>query len=238
MNRPLLLLPMLLSGLLLACEGDVGPPGPAGSSGLSPDQFDFRSDHISTYVKVDRMGGPATTTALLRPGAAGGSTRQAANLTEPANDAQYAGEYVNTLKTLHYELGPALASLALTPCGVAGVDPASTNVDKCVTQATSVPPAGQPGHRVIPDVLRLDTSLASGFPNGRDLDDQVVDILLAVALLDLTDPAATCFGGPCTARTLANLPLNPGASNPPPLTQFPYFNNQVLAPPPPATPSL
>lgn len=224
MNRATLCLPLLLSALLLGCEENtviqvVG-------DGTPPEQFDFRDDHISTYTKVDRMGGPATTTALLMPGAAGGARRQQANLTEPADDAQYAAEYVSTLRTLHYELAPALASLSLTACGIAGADAASTNVDQCVTQAA---PA------VIPDVLTLNTAAASGFPNGRDLDDRVVDILLGVGLLDLR-PGAMCFGAQCTAGTLAGLPLNPGASNPPPLAQFPFFNNQMLAPPPPASP--
>ena len=222
------ILPVLtvLSGFLLGCDGDTVIVTGGGAGLLPPDQFDFRSDHISTYAKVDRMGGPATTTALLSPGAAGGARRQQANLTEPADDAQYAAEYVSTLRTLHYELAPALATAMLAACGIAGADPAGTNVDQCVTQAAP---------RVIPDVLRLDTNVASGFPNGRDLDDRVVDILLAVGLLDLRT-GAMCGGVQCTAATLANIPLNPGASNPPPLTQFPYFNNQMLAPPPPATP--
>lgn len=220
-----LLMLAAFSCLLLGCEGDTVIVTD-GSTVSPPDQFNFRSDHISTYVKVDRMGGPATTTALLMPGAAGGSRRQQANLTEPADDAQYATEYISTLRTLHYELAPTLASLNLTACGIAGADAAGTNVDQCVTQAAP---------RVIPDVLRLDTSVASGFPNGRDLDDRVVDILLAVGLLDLR-PGAMCFGVQCSAATLANIPLNPGASNPAPLTQFPYFNNQMLAPPPPASP--
>lgn len=226
MNR---ILTLALPLLLCACGGGGG--GDTVNAPSVPDPalntFQFRSDPIEAFVKVDRMGGPATTTALLMPGAAGGNRRQQANLTEPVDDGQYAGEYVRTLRTLHFELAPVLQNLQLATCGVAGATLDETDVGRCVSQAAP---------RVIPDVLQLDTSLPSGYPNGRDADDQVIDILLAIALLDLTDPAARCFGTPCTLGTLAGLPLNPGASTPRPLTQFPFFNNVDLAPPPPASP--
>jgi len=237
MNARKLLIALLLPTALMlsACDDDddsAPPPTPPGAE--DPTVFKFRSDPPEAYLKVDRMGGPATTTALLMPGAAGGPRRQQANLTEPKDDGQYAAEYIATLRTLHFELGPVLASLGLAACGVPGATAADTDVNKCVGQAVHLAP---PEVTVIPDVLRLDTSKPSGFPNGRDLDDQVVDLVLAVALINLTDAGATgCFGQPCTARVLADLPLNPGASNPPPLTSFPFFNNQALAPPPPASP--
>jgi len=249
--RKLLIAALFLPLALVACDdgddGPVGPSGPVGPAGTpapveDPTVFKFRSDPQAAYLKVDRMGGPATTTALLKPGGAGGAARQAANLTEPKDDGQYAGEYVATLQTLHFELGPVLTAAGLAACGVPGATAAATNVDKCVGQAVSSTPA--PG-RVIPDVLFLDTSVASGYPNGRDLDDQVVDILLAIALLNLTDAGPTaCGGGPCTTRTLAGPAgspppgpcLNPCASSTPPLTTFPFFNNVALAPPPAASP--
>jgi hypothetical protein len=210
---------LLFSGLLCltlsACDDDetvIQAPAE------DPTAFKFRSDSIADYVRVDRMGGPATTTALLMPGPAGGNRRQQANLTEPVDDGQFAPEYVATLKTLHFELGPVLQGLGLDACGVPGANVATTNVDDCVTVAAPL---------VIPDVLRLDTSQPSGFPNGRDLDDQVVDLLLAVALLDL---------GTHPLRLFADLPLNPPASVPGPLAVFPFFNNQALAAPPAASP--
>lgn len=227
-----LLVPLTLG--LAGCDDDNDGDDAAPPAAEDPTVFKFRSDPIGAYLKVDRMGGPATTTALLMPGAAGGARRQQANLTEPKDDGQYAAEYISTLRTLHFELGPALQALGLAACGVPGATAAETNVAKCVGQAVHLSP---PDVTVIPDVLRLDTSRASGFPNGRDLDDQVIDLLLAVALLNLTDGGPTgCFGAACTARTLADLPLNPGASVPPPLAAFPFFNNVALAPPPAASP--
>lgn len=221
-------LTLALALLLCACGGGGGDTAIT-PSGPDPalKTFEFRNDPIESFIKVDRMGGPATTTALLMPGAAGGNRRQQANLTEPVDDGQYAGEYVRTLRTLHFELAPVLQGLQLATCGIAGATVDETDVGRCVSQAAP---------RVIPDVLQLDTSQPSGYPNGRDADDQVIDILLAIALLDLTDPAARCFGTPCALNTLAGLPLNPGFSTPRPLTQFPFFNNVALAPPPPASP--
>lgn len=231
---------LLIAGIALsvvACGDDVTRITQTGGGGAptDPTVFNFRSDAVGAYTKVDRMGGPATTTALLMPGPAGGNRRQQANLTEPADDAQYAQEYISTLRTLHFELGPALAGLTLAACGVPGADAAGTDVSKCVAQALS----NNLNSPVIPDVLRFDTRVASVYPNGRGVDDQVVDRLLATALLDLTDPAATCFGVPCTRTTLAALPLNGQQRGIPavaPLASFPYFNNQMLAAPPAASP--
>lgn len=70
---------------------------------------------------------------------------------------------------------------------------------------------------VVPDTLKINLAGASGFPNGRRLQDPVVDVTLAVIFLDLNvhSPA-----------TLANIPINPPANDRPFRTTFPY-----LAPP-------
>ena len=39
---------------------------------------------------------------------------------------------------------------------------------------------------VVPDTLKIDLTAAAGFPNGRKLEDPVIDVTLAVVLLDLT----------------------------------------------------
>ena len=69
-------------------------------------------------------------------------------------------------------------------------------MDRCVAQGAPL---------IIPDVVHLDTAMDAGFPNGRVFEDQVIDITLAVILLDLSAPGQN-------ARTLADLPLNPGAN--------------------------
>lgn len=92
----------------------------------------------------------------------------------------------------------------------------SYDVEPCFTQV--VPGTGGLTVRqmIIPDTLKLDLSLPSGFPNGRDLDDAVVDISLAFLFLDLTESGQSL-------RTFANLPLNPGANDVPFRSVFPYF---------------
>lgn len=70
-----------------------------------------------------------------------------------------------------------------------------------------------PASLVIPDTVKLNFGLASGFPNGRQLNDPVIDITLAVLLLDMTKHSRAL---------LAGLPLNPPADSTL-LSTFPYF---------------
>jgi hypothetical protein len=65
--------------------------------------------------------------------------------------------------------------------------------------------------------LQINLNAPSGFPNGRRLEDSVVDITLAALLLDLTRHSAATFLG---------LPLNPPANDRPFRAEFPF-----LAPP-------
>ena len=95
----------------------------------------------------------------------------------------------------------------------------SYNVEPCFTQV--MPGTGGQTLRamIIPDTLKLDLSRPSGFPNGRDLDDPVVDIFLAALFLDFSVTGQSPL-------TFANLPLNPPANDRPFTTTFPF-----LAPP-------
>ncbi|GGD86632.1 hypothetical protein GCM10011515_02670 [Tsuneonella deserti] len=92
----------------------------------------------------------------------------------------------------------------------------SYDVEPCYTQV--VPNTGGKTVRqmIVPDTLKLNMALPSGFPNGRDLDDAVIDISLAFLFLDLTESGQSL-------RTFANLPLNPGGNDRPLLADFPYF---------------
>jgi hypothetical protein len=132
-----------------------------------------------------------------------------------------------------------VASLALSACGGGGSPtatatptPAATatggsgsqtsfsyDVEPCFTQI--VPNTGGRTVReiIVPDALTFDPSRPADFPNGRDLDDQTVDITVAFLFLDLTESGQSL-------RTFANLPLNPPASDRAPIATFPY-----LAPP-------
>jgi hypothetical protein len=67
---------------------------------------------------------------------------------------------------------------------------------------------------VIPDTLTINTSAAAGFPNGRTLTDPVIDVTLAVILLDLTVAGQD-------ATTLVG--VNPTANDVEFLDAFPYL---------------
>ena len=93
------------------------------------------------------------------------------------------------------------------------------NVENCFTQ--QFPGTGGLTLRtiIVPDTLKLDLARPVGWPNGRDLDDPVVDILVAALFLDFTVTGQS-------PMTFANLPLNPPGNDRPFSATFP-----VLAPP-------
>lgn len=69
---------------------------------------------------------------------------------------------------------------------------------------TGIPGVNQPDNVKPAEMLRINTSLPSGFPNGRLLQDDVVDVALrAVAGVfcdgAFTDPAAGCAGATFTS---------------------------------------
>ena len=91
--------------------------------------------------------------------------------------------------------------------------PASRDVSACLSQVIPGTGGATPASLVLPDTVKLNFGVASGFPNGRKLNDPVVDITLAVLLLDMTKHSPAL---------LAGLPLNPPADSTL-LTSFPYF---------------
>ncbi|MGH1342274.1 MAG: hypothetical protein ACRBN8_12020 [Nannocystales bacterium] len=158
---------------------------------IDPDLYEFRDDAPDAYTQVDRQGFPAVNTALIAE-----ANKDAYNAASPTNDA--AGDFLTdvggALTFLHNgngvgnglgdELRVALGALNpdATPGEIEGlicnppgdIDPNDT----CVAQG---------GPFIFPDVVLLNTGMPSGFPNGRALDVPVVDIILAVLLLDVLD---------------------------------------------------
>lgn len=200
--RDCLLLAVLSATALSGCSSSNNPASDGG--------FAFRTDAPERYVRVDRTGQPAIATALLsrdpaivplgptglplNPGNAANAfnnQRDALNRGEPANDARdfagllTVGPQSNSLRNIHYEVGPALRALGLKPCSVETAVPPPSNADvdisRCVAQVAPV---------VLPDVITYDLGAAPGWPNGRGFDDPVVDRLLAAALLDISGPGA------------------------------------------------
>ena len=181
---------------LAACDGDTDDTDMEGTGDTDVmEGFTFRTDDASAYSRVDRIGMPAVSTALI-------SSKDDYNAADPVDDANldFAGEILASLGGLHDALDDDLAGLSLTPCTVVGDATGS-----CATQGVPL---------IIPDTLVIDFTAASGFPNGRELADPVIDVTLAVVLLDLSVHGADTFAG---------LPLNPPANDLAFSTSFPYL---------------
>ncbi len=118
-----------------------------------------------------------------------------------------------------------VALLALSGCGGGGGGSGSTSstssggqtgssvdVTPCLTQQVTA--TRKVADLVVPDVLQLNLTAPQGFPNGRRLNDPVIDVTLAALFLDLkTHPA----------DTFAKIPLNPSGPDVPQPAGFPYL---------------
>jgi hypothetical protein len=216
---------LIMAAKILAGMGVAAAlAGCGGGGGNNGGDFNFNTASADHYVRVDRMGEPAVATALLsktensptpvdgngnpvNPGSTNkfnnfNDQRDAFNRGDPVNDARdfafilTQGPQINSLASYHYELGPQLRTLGLTPCSTETVSPpaniSQVNISTCVAQVAPV---------VLPDVITYDPNAAVGWPNGRTFDDPVVDRLLAAALLKIA-------GGPHTINTLVGV-INP-----------------------------
>lgn len=108
--------------------------------------------------------------------------------------------------------GSAMPPVAVTPTPSPSPSPSPTptpsptsrNVSACLSQVIPGTGGATPASLVLPDTVKLNFAAPSGFPNGRQLNDPVVDVTLAVLLLDMTRHSP---------GLLAGLPLNPGVDN-------------------------
>lgn len=161
---------------------------------MDTDEFVFATDAPGAYDRVDRMGMPAIATAVISSG-----NKDNYNAADPSDDA--AGDFVADItanvQALHTALDDDLVGAGLVPCVTAS----------CVGQAAPL---------VVPDVITINSAQAAGFPNGRRLTDQVIDVTLALVLLDLSASGQS-------ATTLAALPLNPAANDKSFSSTFPYL---------------
>ncbi|OZA92886.1 MAG: hypothetical protein B7X57_06785 [Erythrobacter sp. 34-65-8] len=117
---------------------------------------------------------------------------------------------------------PAMIALGIAGCGGEDVPtpapsppPSATSfsVTPCLNQI--VPGTGSTvAGLIVPDTITVDLSKPAGFPNGRRLQDPVIDITLAAIFLDLDVHAPD---------TLFRIPLNPPANDRPFRPDFPYL---------------
>lgn len=171
--------------------GDDTGDDTVGDTG-EPAGYDFDDTPPDQMTQVDRMGMPAVNTAVIM-------SKDDYNESSPADDiaGTFVDEIVASVEGLHAALDDDLMGAGLVPCAV----------KTCVNQAAPL---------VVPDVLHIDPSQAAGFPNGRLPADPVIDVTLAVIMLDLSAPGQT-------AATLAGLPLNPPENDLPFETEFPFL---------------
>ena len=180
-------------------EGDVSaeihcPHGQAEATAPCTDPgpvYDFRDDAAADYTRVDRAGMPAINTAVI-------ASKDAYNAGSPADDVTgtFVPEIVASVEFLHTALDDDLLAAGVTPCVP----------EDCVNFAAPL---------VVPDVLKHDLTTAAGFANGRGLADPVIDVTLAVVLLDIAN-------GSHGLTDLVGL-LNPAANDVPFLDAFPYL---------------
>ena len=186
-TRPFLFLALIAGALAGGCAGDDDTKV---KRVTAPTGFLFANDAPSAYLRVDRMGMPAVATAVI-------TSKDGYNAADPVDDAagDFVTEITNNIDAIHTGLDAALGGAGLTPCLTAD----------CVAQAAPF---------VVPDTLKIDTTGPAGFPNGRVLPDPVMDITLALVLLDL---------GAHGVGDLAALPLNPPANDVAFGATFPYL---------------
>lgn len=162
-NRNTMILALSAAMLAAAC-GDDDPEGTSEATGetTGSDPFVFAEDDASAYTQLDRIGMPAIGTAVIM-------SKDEYNAASPVDDANgdYVQEITNSVEALHMALDDDLTGAGLAVC---------VTTD-CVTQAAPL---------VVPDTLKVDTAMPAGFPNGRMLTDPVIDVTLAVVLLDLS----------------------------------------------------
>jgi Domain of unknown function (DUF4331) len=104
-----------------------------------------------------------------------------------------------------------------TPTGTPTPTPQPTtgfNVANCLNQVIPGTGGVTVAGAVIPDTVTINLDAPSGFPNGRRLQDPVIDVTLGVLFLDLTVHGADTF---------ARVPLGPPANDRPFLADFPFL---------------
>ena len=184
-------------------EAASGSGGSDGGTGGGGDDYAFDTTPFDDYVQTDRHGAvEAGTVGIAATSGLGLNGRPIAirdeyNASNPVEDAtgKWVPEISNSLTALHGALDDDLTGLGLTPA----------TLEESLMQAGPV---------VVPDTIKFDPSKPAAYPNGRKLTDQVVDITVAAALLDL---------GAHPLDVLANVPVNPEANDVPFKDEFPYL---------------
>ncbi|MCZ4341759.1 DUF4331 family protein [Sphingomonadaceae bacterium G21617-S1] len=117
---------------------------------------------------------------------------------------------------------PAPAPTTPTPSSAQPPAPPGANFDVLPCLSQTAVPGRTVADLVVPDSILVDFNQPAGFPNGRRLEDPVIDVTLAALFLDLRREPVTRF---------FSLPLNPPANDRPFRTAFPYLAAPQGSPP-------
>lgn len=168
---------------------------------------DSDADHSGPWVQVSRLGLPLINEAVI-----GLQDKDYWNKLTPNDDATYFASYFDNPIVVrdaefkgYYGAGGPLAA-----CATNGKGPESGRLADIVPVINLPDHTGSEAIKSIGDVLRVDLGQTSGFPNGRLLTDDVVDVELGLLL--------------CQLKT--TIPDGPSANEVAFRTTFPY-----LAPP-------
>src|SRR5450755_1507162 len=148
-----------------------------------------RDDDGSEFAQVQRMANPLINELIIGTG-----DKDYWSMTQPRNDAQFA----------HYDLDPLLARALNAIYGINIPTPPRTDLLPLVVYAPPIAAPGTPAGPIA-DLLRLNTGVpptpepsrrrlgllagdAAGFPNGRRLTDDVVDIAARVVGAGILSP--------------------------------------------------
>ena len=193
---------------IIESPGATSPPGDIGLLPIFP-----------ALAQIQRFGNPLINELVIGTG-----SKDFWSMSQPVNDAQFAS----------FDLDPLIARVFNAVYGFNIPTPPRTDLLPLVTYAAPIAPAGTPAGPIA-DLMRLNTGVpptplasrkrlgliagdAAGYPNGRRLTDDVVDITERVAIGGI-------LAGPAFDVAPNNL-LGDGvnATDVPPQETFPYLH--------------
>jgi hypothetical protein len=174
--------------------------------------------NFGNLAQIQRFGNPLINELIIGTG-----SKDFWSMSEPANDSQFAA----------FDLDPLIARVFNAVYGFKIPTPPRTDLLPLVTYAAPIAPKGTPAGPIA-DLMRLNTGVpptpvsqrkrlgliagdAAGFPNGRRLTDDVVDIVERVGIGGILNPGFDAA---------PNILLGDGVNAPdvPPQETFPYVH--------------
>jgi hypothetical protein len=196
-------------------RGTIGTWATTSRSAITIRRSPEPAKNVGNLAQIQRLGNPLINELIIGTG-----SKDYWSMSEPVNDSQFAS----------YDLDPLLARVFNAVYGINVPATPRTDLLPLVTYAAPIAPAGTPAGPIA-DLLRLNTGVpptpiasrsrlgliagdAAGFPNGRRLTDDVVDI------------AARVVGAGILSPGFPNIRIGDGVNAPdvPPQESFPYVH--------------